>query len=366
MRERTSFWYSMPVDSTSSHDVKPTHENNPSVSIIVPCYNEQQTIALLLEAIYNQTYPRECLEVVIADGMSQDQTRQRISQFQENHPELKLCVVDNPRRIIPSALNQAVKASHGKIIVRLDAHCVPRSDYVARSAAGLLAGLGDNVGGVWEILPGSSGWIGRSIAAAASHPLGVGDALYRFTDRAGETDTVPFGAYRRELLARIPQPVNGDGPYNESLLTNEDYELNTRIRQSGGRIWLDPEIRSQYYARPNIPALARQYWRYGFWKARMLRENLQTIRLRQALPPLFIASLILLGCLALFFPLARWLLAIELLLYALTLLLVGAQLALRQKDFAMLAGVPLAIATMHGCWGGGFLWSLLPLPTGNR
>jgi hypothetical protein len=162
---------------------------------------------------------------------------------------------------------------------------MPYPDYIERSVADLQAGFGENVGGTWEIQPGAQTWVAQSIAAAASHPLGVGDALYRHTDRAAHVDTVPFGAFKRELLALI-------GFFDESLLTNEDYEFNARIRRSGGKIWLDPSIRSVYFARPTLAKLARQYTRYGFWKWRMLRRYPETLRWRQALPPLFVFSLI--------------------------------------------------------------------------
>ncbi len=151
-------------------------------------------------------------------------------------------------------------------------------------------GRGDNVGGVWEIQPGATTWIARSIAVAAAHPLGVGDAMYRLAATASEVDTVPFGSFRRTLIEQI-------GGYNESLLTNEDYEFNTRIRQANGRVWLDPSIRSVYFARSTFKELVRQYWRYGYWKWRMLRHFPDTVRWRQALPPLFVLSLV---CLLLF------------------------------------------------------------------
>jgi hypothetical protein len=204
------------------------------------------------------------------------------------------------------------------------------------------------------------GWVARSIAAAAGHPFGVGDAQYRYAESSGAVDTVPFGAYYRSLLERLPPPPAPSAhPYDEALLTNEDYEFNTRIRQSGGTIWLDPRIRSVYFARPDLPALARQYARYGYWKQRMLRRYPGTLRWRQALPPLFVLSLPVLAFGALVYSPLKWLLFFELSLYFLVLLFAGIQLALRRKDAALLLGVPLAIATMHLCWGGAFIWSML-------
>lgn len=323
-----------------------------SVSIIIPCYNEQDTICKLLEAIYAQSFPRAGLEVVIADGMSSDGTRLQIEQFAQSHPDLQIAVADNLPRSIPAALNSALKRSHGEIIVRLDAHSMPYPDYVERSVADLQAGLGENVGGIWEIHPGAQNWVARSIAHAAAHPLGVGDALYRHADKAALVDTVPFGAFRRDLLTQV-------GFFDETLLTNEDYEFNARIRKSGGKVWLDPAIRSVYFARPSLASLARQYSRYGYWKWRMLRRYPETLRWRQGLPPLFTLSLLGGTLLAVFFPIFRYLLAVEIGIYLLALGAAGLQMALKKKQASLMGGLPMAIATMHIAWGLGFLWSMI-------
>jgi succinoglycan biosynthesis protein ExoA len=324
----------------------------PRVSVIVPCYNEERTIRLLLEALEAQNYDHRQMEVIIADGLSRDHTRREIAAFQVEHPDLVVNIITNPARSIPSGLNRAIEASKGEIILRLDAHSMPRPDYIANCVADLELGMGDSVGGVWEIRPGSPGLQARAIAIAAAHPLGVGDARYRFTETAQVVDTVPFGAFYRQIIDRI-------GPFNEELLTNEDYEFNARLRLSGGRIWLDPAIRSAYFARASLVELARQYWRYGYWKVRMLRRYPQTLRWRQALPPLLVASLLLLLLLAPWLPVAAWAFMIESITYILALLGVGFQTALRRRDWALIFGVPLAIATMHLAWGSAFLWSLI-------
>jgi succinoglycan biosynthesis protein ExoA len=323
----------------------------PNVSIIVPCFNEQNTICLLLDAIYAQTYPRQALEVVIADGLSTDQTRQRITGFQKEHPDLSLQIVDNPKRTIPAGLNCAIAAAKGKNIIRLDAHSAPRSDYVARCVTALEDGSGDLVGGVWDIRPGGLGWLANSIAVAAAHPLGVGDARYRYTNQAQVVDTVPFGSFHRSLIEKI-------GPYDESLLTNEDYEFNLRVRRAGGVVWLDPSIRSYYFARSTLKDLARQYWRYGYWKARMVRRFPGSIRWRQALPPIFVFSLLVSLFLGFWFPFADWIFVIELASYVLILALVGIQSGRKHRDVSLIFGVPLAIATMHLSWGSAFLASV--------
>ncbi len=329
-----------------------TENMPPKVSIIVPCFNEQSTIRLLLESLCSQTYPRADMEVIIADGMSQDGTRDAIAAFQREYPELGVRVVDNPPRNIPSGLNRAIQASRGELIVRFDGHSKPYPDYVEKCVLAHEAGRGDNVGGVWEIQPGASTWAAKSIAVAAAHPLGVGDAMYRLAASASEVDTVPFGSYRRDLVERI-------GGYNEALLTNEDYEFNVRIRKSNGRVWLDPAIRSVYFSRATFGELIRQYWRYGYWKLRMLRSFPGTVRWRQALPPLFVLSLIFLILVSFFYPPAWRLLGVELILYFSVLLLAGFHAAIKHRKLYLLPGLPLAIAAMHISWGSGFLWSML-------
>jgi succinoglycan biosynthesis protein ExoA len=329
-----------------------TNQKPVTVSVIIPCFNEEKTIGLLLDAIYVQTYPLSAMEVIIADGKSTDRTRDVVREFRQSHPELLINLVENPRRIIPAGLNTAIAHAQGEIILRLDAHSAPAKDYVERCVRRLESGDGDNVGGVWDIQPGKSNWVGRSIAAAASHPLGVGDAQYRHSKHAAEVDTVPFGSFYRSLVDKI-------GGFDESLLTNEDYEFNARVRLSGGRIYLDPQIRSHYYARPDLKSLAHQYFRYGFWKYKMLKRYPRTLRWRQALPPLFVSGVISLGILSVFFVWVRILLIIGMSLY-LVLISLGAILtAIRRTDALLIVGIPLAIMVMHFCWGSGFLYSIL-------
>ncbi len=317
----------------------------PKVSIIIPCYNEEATIGDTLSAIHGQTFPRAEMEVVVSDSMSTDQTRAVIADFQRSHPELSVRVVENTARIIPAALNRAIEASWGEIIVRMDAHSKPYPDYVENCVRALEQGHGDNVGGVWEIRPGAPGWVAAGIAAAASHPFGAGDAAYRLKPEAGAVDTVPFGAYRKSLVDEI-------GAFDESLLANEDYEFNVRVRRAGKIVWLDPRIRSIYFARPDFGALAHQYWRYGFWKARMLRRYPETLRWRQALPPVFVASVIILLALSFWLP-ARILLGVELLAYAGLLLTAGLALAIRRGQPALVLGFPIAVASHSFFMGDG-------------
>ena len=322
----------------------------PFVSIIVLCYNEEATIRHLLGAVFAQTYSRESMELIISDGMSTDRTREIVSEFQKEHSDLAIRVVENRARTIPSGLNQAIRESKGEIIVRLDAHSMPIPEYVERCVAAHQSGRGENVGGVWEIRPGTETWVAESISFAAAHPLGVGDAMYRLNAKAGAVDTVPFGSFRRSLIDKI-------GAFDETLLSNEDYEFNTRVRESGGVVWLDPSIRSVYFSRSTLGKLAAQYWRYGYWKLQMLKRYPHTLRWRQALPPVFVLIFFSLIVLSLWIVLARYLLAAQVLIYFLALGLAGLKLAINKRKGFLLWGLPFAISTMHFSWGAGFLWS---------
>jgi glycosyltransferase involved in cell wall biosynthesis len=325
------------------------------VSIIVPCLNEETTIRQLLDAIDSQSYPLNDIEVIIADGLSTDQTRAVINDFKLNHPNLAIRIVDNLRQVIPSGLNRAIEAAQGKYLIRMDAHSIPDPDYIKNCINGLDQGLGDNVGGMWKIQPGANTRIAKAIALAASHPLAVGDALYRIGGVAQQVDTVPFGAFRRELIDKV-------GMFDETLLTNEDYEFNVRVRQSGGKVWMDPSIHSTYFARSTLKELSRQYWRYGYWKAQMLRRYPKTLRWRQILPLLFVLALISLGLLSIGWYPSRWLLALIVILYVIVISVTGIRISLQHKDISLVIGVPLAIATIHLSWGTALLWGLVFKP----
>jgi hypothetical protein len=201
--------------------------------------------------------------------------------------------------------------------------------------------------------------VGRAIAEAGSHPLGAGDARYRTGGRAGPVETVPFGAFPRAWLDRV-------GGYDESLLTNEDYELNLRLRRAGGVVWFDPSIRSAYFARPDFTALGRQYLRYGTWKARMLRRYPASLRWRQTAAPLFVALTAVAAALSIWFPLGRALLALQWGAYAVALALSGVERAIRRRDPHLVWGLPAAFLVIHMAWGGGFWWGLLTAIFGNR
>jgi glycosyltransferase involved in cell wall biosynthesis len=320
------------------------------VSVIVPCYNEEKNIGFLLAALNQQTYPKELFEIIIIDGQSIDNTVAVINSEKEKYPELIIKLVPNPKKNIPAALNIGIRNSSGEIIIRMDAHSIPDSSYIEICVQDLKNDLGANVGGRWIIIPGSESKMGQCISLAASHPFGVGDAKYRYSSEPGYVDTVPYGAFFRTLIDEI-------GFFNEDLLANEDYEFNVRIRNSGKKIYFDPRIKTQYIARDSIKNLSIQYWRYGYWKFRMLTKYPGTLRWRQAIPPVFVTGIILMTVMAIFFPIVWIPLGSIFFLYVLILVFGSLSVIVKKANGFCLLGIPIAIIVMHFSWGLGFLYS---------
>ncbi|GJQ23461.1 MAG: hypothetical protein HBSAPP01_12510 [Candidatus Brocadia sapporoensis] len=208
--------------------------NLPSISIIIPSRNEEKFIDKCLDSIIAQDYSKEKLEILVVDGMSNDKTREFIKGYSKQHRYIKL--LDNPGKIVPTAMNTGIRDAHGEIIIRMDAHNIYEKDYVSKCVKYLQEYNVDNVGGIWVTLPGSNTLIAQSIAFALSHPFGVGNAYFRIGSKEPRyVDTVPFGCYKREVFQRI-------GLFDEDLVRNQDDEFNLRLTKNGGKLLLVPDI----------------------------------------------------------------------------------------------------------------------------
>lgn len=329
----------------------------PSVSVVIPCYNEERYIGKVLENLAAQYEPGR-YEIIIVDGMSEDRTREVVARFASTRPAVGLRLVDNPARNIPAALNRGIDEARGEIIVRMDAHSVASEGYVRRCVEVLGRGDVAVVGMPWRIRPGADTVTARAIALAAAHPFGIGDAKYRLSDSLSgeqEVDTVPFGSFRKELWRDL-------GGFNEDLLANEDYDFNYRARLGGGRVVLDAAGHCDYFARPTLGDLAAQYSRYGNWKAQMVKLHPRSVRWRHGVAPLFVASLLLTAALGLWWAPARWLFLAIAGAYTSVALLCAAQLARKGGDAHLLPTGLLAFATIHFTWGGSFLLGLVRAP----
>jgi succinoglycan biosynthesis protein ExoA len=325
------------------------------VSVVMPCYNEERFIGMALQNLAHQ-FDNERYEIIVVDGMSEDRTRHVIEEFKRSHPEISVKIVDNPVRSIPAALNLGIARADGDIIVRMDAHAVPSQGYVRRCVDLVCSSEASVVGTPCRVCPGADTLVARAIALAVSHPFGIGDAKYRL--RQGKAaqesvDTVAFGAFDKALWHEL-------GGFNEGLLTNEDYDFNYRVRSQGGVVLLDRAEHCDYFARSTLAQLAKQYFRYGGWKVRMIKLHPRSLKLRHLVAPLFVVSIILLALAGLWWKTASWLLALEMATYLLLALLFGWQIARRARGgIAMMLLMPLVFFTIHCAWGGSFLLELL-------
>jgi glycosyltransferase involved in cell wall biosynthesis len=251
----------------------------PRVTIAMPAYNEERYIEACIASVQAQDYPRNLIEILIADGRSTDRTREIIAALAAADPRIHL--VDNPARLQAAGLGQMVKQATGDILVRMDVHCEYAPDYVRKCVEVLERTGADNVGGSQRARARTA--FQRALCAALASPLGVGGARYRSPDAEGYVDTVFLGAFRRRVFETV-------GLWDPGAITNEDAELNQRILDSGGQIYLSREIVVHYFPRDSFKALARQYYKYGIGRARTLLKLGSFPNLRPALPFLMVAG----------------------------------------------------------------------------
>jgi succinoglycan biosynthesis protein ExoA len=321
--------------------------STPFVSIVMPVRNEAGFIARSLGAVLAQDYPADRLEVIVADGQSDDGTRSALDALARRNTNVH--VLDNPGRIVATGLNRAFAVAQGDIIVRVDGHCEIAPDYVRRCVAHLQSGSADGVGGPLTTIGETE--TARTIAAAMSSKYGVGGSAFRTTsDTTRLTDTVAFPAYTRRIMEQA-------GPYDEEMVRNQDDEYNYRLRKLGARILLAADVRARYYSRSSLSSLARQYFGYGYWKVRVMQKHRRQMQVRQFVPPTFVAALIGGGALA-FVPVVRWALSGVLIAYAVATSIAAVSESGRVgwRQVPMLA---LCFAVLHMSYGLGFLAGLV-------
>ena len=310
------------------------------VSVILPVRNEEAFIARSLGAVLNQDYPASRVEILVADGESEDRTLQTIASLPGSE---RVRVIANPRRTQAAGLNEAICAARGDIIVRVDGHTIIAPDYVRQCVLALKETGADNVGGPMN--PVSETPMGKAIAEATKEPFAVPTAFH-VSSKAQYTDTVYLGAWPRQVFDRV-------GTFDERLPPNEDYELNYRIRLAGGKIYLTPQISSLYFGRQTFRALIRQYFHYGKAKVRTLRKHRASLRPRQLVAPLFVAALIAGGALSLVNSIVGILWLSMLIAYLAINIAFSIKVATR-AGFTLFWRVPVIFTTIHLAWGVGF------------
>jgi len=259
-----------------------TSENGtwPSVSVVMPVLNEERHLEHAVRAIFAQDYPGP-MEVCLALGPSTDATNDVALRMQANEPRLR--TVDNPTGKTPAALNAAIRATSGEVVVRVDGHSVLSPGYITRAVETLQRTGAANVGGVQKTVGTTP--FEEAVAAAMASPFSMGGARFHTGGEEGPVDTVYLGVFKREAIEQV-------GLFDESLIRNQDYELNIRLREAGHTVWFDPRLEVEYRPRPTLRMLARQYAEYGTWKRHVLRLHPKSLKVRQVIPPLTLLALV--------------------------------------------------------------------------
>jgi succinoglycan biosynthesis protein ExoA len=319
------------------------------ITIILPIRNEAKYIKQTLEPILYQKGIEQEIEILIVDGMSTDGTRDLITKYQKDHPNIYL--IDNPEKIVSTGFNRALNESKGDIIIRVDGHCEIAPDYIQKCLECLEKMNADCVGGATEHV--ASGLVGKSIKMAQSSFFGVGGVSFRKKVEKGEyVDTLAFGAYKREVFDQL-------GGYDEELVRNQDDEFNFRMIQNDGKIWLDPSIKSTYTQRNSFTGLFKQYFQYGFYKIRVMQKRRGIASWRHMVPGLFVLGL--LTSLSIFVIYGNNILILSLCLLYLSLSLFATIFALIKSPINLLSVMmlPVTFFILHISYGLGFLLGLI-------
>ena len=319
--------------------------SEPSVSVIIPVLNEERFLKQSVQAILNQNYSGQ-LEIILALGPSKDKTN-LIAQELSQDKRIKL--VENPSGRTAAALNNAIKNSNFDIIVRLDGHAIVDSNYIQNAVKTLVESGADNVGGLMKA-EGTNAFE-KSVAAAMTSKFGVGNAPFHVGGKSGEVDTVYLGTFRKSALERV-------GYFDESFIRAQDWEMNYRIRKTGGKIWFNPDLVVSYRPRKNILQLAKQYFEYGQWRKQVSKTYPETISMRYLAPPVTVSGLLagfVMVLLSKFLDISwlqiGWLAPlVYLTVILLAFLSIGSKIGLLSRLYLL-----LVLPTMHLSWGVGFL-----------
>jgi len=334
--------------------MKPTSATNfnlPLVSIIIPCRNEEKYIGKCLDSVILQDYPKEKTEVLVINGMSEDGTSELIKNYSQQYPIIR--ILDNPKKFTPFGLNIGIKEAKGEIIIRMDAHAEYEKDYISQCVKYLNECKADNVGGAIKTLPSNDNIWAKAIAIVLSHPFGAGNSFFRIGSKKPKwVDTVFGGCYRKEIFKKI-------GFFNERLIRSQDIELNQRLRKSGGKILLVPDIKSYYYPQSNFIDFLKHNFNDGIWTIYPLKFGIKFFSWRHLAPLFFIFTLIILFEISSFSKIFYFLLLLIISLYLSVDILFSFSIAIKEKNFGLFFVLPFVFANRHFGYGFGSFWGMI-------
>ncbi len=323
------------------------------ISVIIPCRNEEKYIKRCLDSVLKNDYPKDKMEVLVIDGMSEDKTREIIKEYSEKHPFIK--ILENPQKFTPFALNLGAKNAKGEVILRMDAHAGYEKDYISKCLKYLKEYDADNVGGVIKTKPADNTLISKSIANSLSSFFGAGSSYFRIGVKEPKwVDTVFGGCYKREVFEKI-------GYFNEKLIRSQDLEFNMRLKKAGGKILLVPEIVAYYYPSSNFRDFVKHNFSDGVWVTYPLKFGIRVFKLRHLIPLIFASGVILALIFSPFSFLARFLFIFIFGSYLILNLFFSFKIAWREKEFKFLFILPVVFASRHIGYGLGSFCGFLKI-----
>ncbi len=327
--------------------------NSLFVSVIIPCRNEEKFIAKCLDTIIEQDFPKENLEVLAIDGMSEDRTWGIIEKFTLKYPFIKL--LENPQKYTSFGLNKGIKEARGEVIIRMDAHAGYEKDYISKCVKYSKEYNADNIGGIIKTLPAKDTIIAKAIAMVLSHPFGAGGSYFRIGAKTPKwVDTVFGGCYKKEIFDKI-------GLFNENLIRSQDLEFNLRLKKVGGKILLVPDIVGYYYPETTLSAFLKKNFRDGIWAIYPFKFTKTPLRLRHYIPALFTGFLILSGLLSFVYLNFFYLLSLSLFFYLIVSFYFAFRVAVQERDIRYLFLMPVAFACRHFGYGLGSIFGIIKL-----
>lgn len=331
----------------------------PFVSIVIPCRNEEKFIGKCLYSIITNDYPKDKLEILAVDGMSEDGTREIIKKYTRKYPFIRL--LGNPRKITPCGLNEGIREARGEYILWMSAHNRYSKAYIHKCIEYLLNSHADNVGGIIKVIPRNNSFLGKSIALALSHPFGVGNSAFRIGTRKPKwVDTVFGGCYKREVFEKI-------GLFNENLIRGQDMEFSLRMKRAVYKTLLVPEIVSYYYARSDLKSYIEHNFVNGLWAIMPIKfVSHMPVAWRHLVPLGFISSLVGTVLLSFVSPFFFGMFLLIVIAYFVINFCFSIKIALKKKDWRYVFVMPFIFALLHMNYGLGSLCGLLMIITSRQ
>lgn len=310
--------------------------NNPFITIIIPCRNEERFIRKCLDSVLGQNYSKEKMQILVVDGMSEDKTKKILKRYKKKYFFIE--VLDNYKKFTPFAWNIGIRNAKGEIVILMGAHTIYKKDYISKCVKYLYQYNADNVGGIMKTLPAKNTIIAKTIAQSLSHPFGAGSSYFRrCSKKIRWVDTIFGGCYKKEVFKKI-------GLFNENLVRSQDMEFNLRLKRAGGKILLAPDIVSYYYPKSNLKDFFVHNFKDGVWAIYPLKFVKTPLKPRHYIPLIFVLTL----------PISIW-------IYIPVSLFFSFRIALQKKDLRYFFILPMVFAARHIGYGLGSVWGLIKL-----